>query len=88
MRVKGKVETCGVVILIDTGNTHNFVNHTIGLGWESMEGTKWLWGLQIAKKCLVNGLIENMALFIQHNEFTIEAYILLLAEYDLVLGVS
>lgn len=58
MRLKGRVGNCGVVILIDIGSTHNFVDPTFitraRLGMKTQEkgsgqGGKWATDGQLRK---------------------------------------
>lgn len=86
MRLKGRIETCSVVILIDTGNTHNFVDPTIIT--RAQLGVNVAVKVPIGQETVSEGRVNKLNLCIQDHVFTVEAYVLFLAGGDLVLGVS
>ncbi|KAJ0008030.1 hypothetical protein Pint_30811 [Pistacia integerrima] len=90
MRFLGHI--CGrvVVILVDTGSTHNFMDPFViqraHLPSNPMEGLS----VKVANRQAVRseGSYAAVPLHMQGNLYTVDFYILTLGGYDIVLGVQ
>ena len=75
MRVRGKVHGSGLVILIDIGSTHNFVDASLVSGLQLR--------IDVSK---VLGFCSNVTMCIQRVKFCIQFHVLALRGCDAVLG--
>ena len=90
MRIHGKVQDCPVVILVDTGSTHNFLDpmiaRKVGLGINIAEQVE----VRVAngEKMRSEGLIEQMQFQMQGNQFNTDFFLLPLGGCDVVVGMQ
>ena len=75
MRVRGKVHGSGLVILIDIGSTHNFVDASLVSGLQLR--------IDVSR---VLGFCSNVTMCIQRVKFCIQFHVLALGGCDAVLG--
>lgn len=88
MRVRGKVNGNGLVILIDTGSTHNFVDASLVSGLQLRVDVSKVLEVKVANGSVVKtqGFCSSVPVCIQRVEFCIEFHVLALGGCDVVLG--
>ncbi|KAJ0103623.1 hypothetical protein Patl1_06047 [Pistacia atlantica] len=90
MRILGHVNGYVVVILIDTGSTHNFMDLSIQLRAHlpSQSTLGLLVRVANGDTLFSIGKCEDIQFHMQGNTFRIDFYVLTLGECDIVLGVQ
>lgn len=87
--MKGLIDKHHVSILIDGGNTHNFLHHcvvtTLGLSPQEIAPLRITVGSEDEIRC--HQLCTAVTIQIQRHSFTIDFHILHLCGADVVLGV-
>ena len=88
MRVMGRINGCGLVILIDTGSTHNFVDASLVNSIPLRVDVSKVLEVKVANGSIVNtqGFCSNVPVFVQGVEFCINFHVLALGGCDAVLG--
>jgi hypothetical protein len=90
MKIRGTVGGIPVVLLIDSGATHNFLSKNLAeaLGWE-WENTKKMRILMgdghVAETC---GICRNIRIETEAGNFVIDVVLFELGDIDIVLGIS
>ena len=90
MRVQGKIKNQVVVILIDTGSTHNFVDVNIARkgGWQLQPLASFNVTVANGEKLKVHDLCANLHVEIQGEMIISDFFVLQLRGCDMVLGVQ
>ncbi|KAA8517141.1 hypothetical protein F0562_017434 [Nyssa sinensis] len=90
MRILGHVNGCAVVILIDTGSTHNFMDPSIQqrAHLQSQSTAGLLVRVANGDTMFSTGKCEDIQLHMQGNTYHTDFYILTLGGCDIVLGVQ
>ena len=80
MRVRGKVHGSGLVILIDIGSTHNFVDASLVSGLQLMVNISKVLEVKVANGSVVKtqGFCSNVPVCIQGVKFCIQFHVLTL----------
>lgn len=88
MRVRGKVNGNGLVILIDTGSIHNFVDASLISGLQFRVDVSKVLEVKVANGSVVKsqGFCSNVPMCIQGVKFCIQFHVLALGGCDAVLG--
>ena len=88
MRVMGKVNGSGLVILIDTGSTHNFVDASLASGLQLRVDVSKILEVKVANGYVVKtqGFCSSVPVCIQGVKFCIQFHVLALGGCDAVLG--
>lgn len=86
MRIKGRVSNQEVVILIDSGSTHNFVDPAVVRRAQLPIDPRHRLTVTVAngEKMISEGGLCNVKLKLQGHVFTMEAYVLVLGGCDMV----
>ena len=90
IRVLGKLKNKNVMVLIDGGSTHNFIDHAIvsKFGLPVIRDKKFEVMVANREKIECTGQCRGLTLTIQGYSVTADYYILLVATCQLVLGVQ
>ncbi|CAJ2641852.1 unnamed protein product [Trifolium pratense] len=90
MKIGGKLENIDVVVLIDSGASHNFIspNLATALGLKVKQVTEKKIKLGDGHKVVGKGICENLSLLMGGLEVRVDALVLELGGLDVVLGVS
>jgi hypothetical protein len=90
MKVGGKLQDVDVVVLIDSGASHNFISpklaNALGLNVKQVAERKIKLG--DGHKIVSNGVCENISIYLGSMEVVVDALVLDLGGLDVVLGVS
>ena len=88
MRVKGRVNGDRLVILIDTGSTHNFVDVSLISGLQLRVDVTKVLEVKVANGIIVKtqGFCSEVPVIVQGVEFCINFHFLELGGYDAILG--
>ena len=88
IRVRGMVNGNGLVILIDTGSTYNFVDASLIYGLQLRIDVSKVLEVKVANGSVVKslGFCSNVPVCIQGVKFCIQFHVLALGGYDVVLG--
>ena len=88
MRVKGRVNGDRLVILIDTGSTHNFVDVSLISGLQLRVDVTKVLEVKVANGVIVKtqGFCSEVPVIVQGVEFCINFHFLELGGYDAILG--
>jgi predicted aspartyl protease len=90
MKVYVSIGDTVVVALLDSGSSHNFLDvqmaHRAGLRLHSRSGLSV--AVANSERIASPSPVDNQAVFIGGEAFTIDLYTLPLGEYDMVLGVQ
>ena len=88
IRVKGKVNGSRLVILIDTGSTHNFVDASLVTGLQLTVNVSKVLEVKVADGSVVKtqGFCSGVPMCIQGMEFCIQFHVLTLGGCDAMLG--
>ena len=88
MRVMGKVNGSGLVILIDTGSTHNFVDASLASGLQLRVDVSKILEVKVANGYVVKtqGFCCSVPVCIEGVKFFIQFHVLSLGGCDVVLG--
>ncbi|XP_048429391.1 uncharacterized protein LOC125472242 [Pyrus x bretschneideri] len=88
MKVTGLIKNCPVIVLLDSGSSHNFISLSVAkkLGW-SVDANK-SFEVMIANGGTISskGCCSQVKLQIQQYEYTSDFYVLQLGGCDVVLG--
>lgn len=90
MRIVGTIHQQLVVILVDSGSTHNFLDPAIVLKAKLPKLSSEVIGVKVANGQLMTseGKCPAMSMKVQGNNFCTEFYVLTLGGCDLVLGIQ
>lgn len=90
MRIHGKVLNCSVVILVDTGSTHNFLDPMIAkkVGLEVNAGKQIEVRVANGERMRSEGMVEQLQFHMQGNMFNTDFFLLPLGGCDLVVGMQ
>jgi hypothetical protein len=90
MRLVGFIQNQRVVILVDSGSTHNFVDPAVLLKIPLLVVPTPKLHVKVANgaKVMSGGRCQSVALRLQFNTFITNFYILTLKGYDVVLGIE
>ncbi|KAF5462657.1 hypothetical protein F2P56_018645 [Juglans regia] len=90
MRVKGRVGNQKVVILIDSGSTHNFIDPSVIKKAKVPVNSDRIIKVRVAngETVMSEGSCASLRVRIQGNVFVTEAFVLVLVGCDMVLGVQ
>lgn len=89
MRVSGSLHNQELVILIDSGSTHNFVDPVVVQKAKLLVDSSHTLAVTVANgdKVKSEGKLYNLKLRLQGHTFAIDAYVLVLGGCDMVFGV-
>lgn len=90
MRLMGRVREQSVVILVDTGNTHNFFDPNIVSKSHLALNSKEQIEVRVAngERIRSEGKLEAVEILVQGHVFTIDSFLLPLRDCDIVLGMQ
>lgn len=90
MRLSGLAHGCSVVILVDTGSTHNFLDPLIAKKAGLKIGNDQLIEVRVANgdRMSSEGMEEGLDLKVQGNQFVTDFFLLPLGGCDVVLGMQ
>ncbi|XP_077242438.1 uncharacterized protein LOC143882945 [Tasmannia lanceolata] len=90
MRIRGYIKRRPVVILIDSGSTHNFLDPRVAKRTGCMVQPTQSLKVNVANghQLMCNGICPNFHWVMHGPEFTIEVRLLPLEGYDVVLGIQ
>ncbi|KAF8397183.1 hypothetical protein HHK36_016090 [Tetracentron sinense] len=88
MRVQGTIKHYPIVVLIDTGSTHNFINTKLAqrLGCRIQTGSELPVTVANGEILRSHGMCSNLLFKIQNSEFTTDVHLLDFGGCDMVLG--
>jgi hypothetical protein len=88
-RITVRVGNRRVVILIDSGSTHNFLDSSIAESTQLLLSKETRLRVQIAngEPLLSEGKCSGVRVEVQNFNFTIEVFVIMLASCDMVLGI-
>ncbi|KAF5450607.1 hypothetical protein F2P56_030941, partial [Juglans regia] len=90
MRVHGKIKNCSVIVLVDTGSTHNFLDPMIArkVGLAVKQGGQIT--VRVANGDSMNGegLVQQLQFQMQGHNFTTDFFLLPLGGCDVVVGMQ
>ncbi|TXG69870.1 hypothetical protein EZV62_004805 [Acer yangbiense] len=88
MHIRGVIQTKKVVLLVDSGSTHNFLNENVAakMGLSPTEATRFEVVVANGEKLASKGLCKGVRLVIQGVPMEVDFYLLPLGGYDAVLG--
>ncbi|MCI38493.1 Ty3/Gypsy retrotransposon protein, partial [Trifolium medium] len=89
MRLEGQIFGASVLVLIDSGATHNFISPTVveALGLSLTHSTPLSVRLGDGHRIMTSGYCDNIVLHVGDMIFTIQAHVLGIGDVDLILGV-
>lgn len=90
MRIKGRLNIQELVILIDSGSTHNFVDPAMVRRAQIPINPRHKLTMTVAngEKATSKGGLFNLKVKLQNHRFNIDAYVLVLGGCDMILGVQ
>lgn len=90
MRIKGRLNNQELVILINSGSTHNFVDPVVVRRAQILINPRHKLTMTLAngEKVRSEGGLFNLKVKLQDHRFNIDAYVLVLGGCDMVLGVQ
>ena len=88
MRVMGRIKHRSVVILIDSGSTHNFIDAALVSHLHINVDTSQVLEVKVANGDLIKtqGVCQEVPILLQGHEFLVHLHVLLMGGCDLVLG--
>ena len=88
MRVRGKVQHKFVIILIDSGNTHNFVDIALFSQLHKPVDSTQILEVKVANGEVLrtHGLCKDVPIMLQGHQFLIQLHVLPMGGCDLILG--
>ena len=88
MRVRGKVQHKFVIILIDLGNTHNFVDIALFSQLHILVDSTQILEVKVANGEVLrtHGLCKDVPIMLQGHQFLIQLHVLPMGGCDLILG--
>ncbi|KAF3772009.1 hypothetical protein EJ110_NYTH56689 [Nymphaea thermarum] len=90
MKVVGKINNKKVIVLLDTGSTHNFLNTNLAHLVEGKITPQSSFNVLVdnGEKMICNEVCKGVSLEMQKTPFTIDLYLLPIGGVDLVLGIQ
>ncbi|KAF3773793.1 hypothetical protein EJ110_NYTH54612, partial [Nymphaea thermarum] len=90
MKVVGKINNKKVIVLLDTGSTHNFLNSNLAHIVEGKITPQSSFNVLVGngEKMVCNKVCKGVSLEMQKTPFTIDLYLLPIGGVDLVLGIQ
>ncbi|XP_045802278.1 uncharacterized protein LOC123895846 [Trifolium pratense] len=90
MKIEGKISDVGVLVLIDSGATHNFISPqiTTALGLQVTPMAEKYIKLGDGHKIVSRGICKNVSIQMETVHIVVDAWVLELGGLDMVLGVS
>ena len=88
MRVRGKINGSGLVILVDTSSTHNFVDALLVSSLQLKVDVSRILEVKVANGTVVRtqGFCSSVPMFMQGVEFCVQFHVLALGGCDAKLG--
>ena len=88
MRVRGKINGSGLVILVDTSSTHNFVDALLVSSLQLKVDVSRILEVKVANGTVVRtqGICSSVLMCVQGVEFCVQFHVLALGGCDAVLG--
>ena len=88
MRVRSKIKELGLVSLIDSGSTHNFLDLSVVLTLKMQIDTSQMMEVKVANGVVIQtkGICPDVSLWIQGHQFFVDLNVLSLGGCDVVLG--
>ena len=88
MRVMGRIKHRSVVILIDSGSTHNLIDAALVSHLHINVDTSQVLEVKVANGDLIKtqGVCQEVPILLQGHEFLVHLHVLLMGGCDLVLG--
>ena len=88
MRVRGKINGSGLVLLVNTGSTHNFVNALVVSSLQVKVDVSRILEVKVANGTMVRtqGFCSSVPVCVQGVEFCVQFHVLALGGCDAVLG--
>ena len=88
MRIRGKINGVNLVVLLDTGSTHNFIDAALVPSLQLLVGQSQTLEVKVANGAVVRtqGFCDQVPVCIQGEEFSIPFHVLPLRGCDVVLG--
>ncbi|XP_047314445.1 uncharacterized protein LOC124918294 [Impatiens glandulifera] len=90
LQIWGKIRSLPVVILIDTGNTHNFINIRIlrNIGHEAMKTQVLSVKVADCSTLFCTSVCKNLKWFMEGKDYQADMKVLTMTGYDMVLGIK
>lgn len=88
MRIRGKINGVNLVVLLDTGSTHNFIDVALVPSLQLLVDQSHTLEVKVANGAMVRtqGFCDQVPICIQREEFSIPFHVLPLGGCDVVLG--
>lgn len=88
MRVMGRIKHKSLVILIDSGSAHNFIDTSLLPQLHIPVDTSQILEVKVANGDVIRtqGLCKEVPIFLQGHQFLVQLHVLPMGGYDLVLG--
>ena len=88
MRVRGKINGSGLVLLVDIGSTHNFVDALVVSSLQFKVGVSIILEVKVANGIVVKtqSFCSSVPVCVQGVEFCVQFHVLALGGCDVVLG--
>ena len=88
MRIRGKINGVSMVVLLDTGSTHNFIDAALVPGLKLAVDQSQTLEVKVANGALIRtkGFCDQVPVCLQGREFSIQFHVLPLGGCDVVLG--
>ena len=88
MRVRGNIIGSGLVLLVDTGSTHNFMNALVVSRLQLKVDVSRILEVKVANGTMVRtqGFCSSVPVCVQEVEFCVQFHVLALRGCDAVLG--
>jgi hypothetical protein len=90
MRVSGYLGNLKVVILIDSGSTHNFMDAALIHKLQLLINKASVVKVQVANGEVIvsEGKCDGVKVTVQEQSFTFDSYVIVLAGCDIVIGIQ
>ena len=90
MRVRGNINGSGLVILVNTGSTHNFVDALLVSSLQLKVDVSRILEIKVANGTVVRtqGFCSSVSVCVQRVEFCVQFHVLALGGCDAVLGIQ
>ena len=88
MKIKGRINDVSLVLLLETGSTHNFIDATLVFSLHLMVNQSQTLEVKVANGVVVKtqGFCDQVPVCIQGEEFSIQFHLLPLRGCDIVFG--
>ena len=88
MRIRGKINGVSLVVLLDTGSTHNFIDAALVPSLHLLVDQSQTLEVKVASGAMVRtqGFCDQVPICIQREEFSIQYHVVPLRGCDVVLG--